>query len=125
MSMSTATRQERRLYITPCSPTRRRARYKKRTGQPEWFRQMTWEARRKGILKKLPVSQLYDKGICTGSQVIALAESGYDTVWDVVDSSYKRLLRVPGFGPKTLAKLKQDAKIKGQLDMNWTVPSGR
>lgn len=96
-----------------------------KTGQPGWFVKMKWDSKRKRILSKLPVSQLYDRNVCTGSQVIALAEAGFDKVWDVVDASYERLLAVPGFGPKTLAKLKQDAKTKGQLDMNWSLPDGR
>lgn len=97
----------------------------RRTGQPEWFQRMKWESQRKRLLLKLPVSQLYDYQICTGTQVIALAEAGFNTIWSVVDAKYSELMKVPGFGPKTLAKFRQNAKIKGQLDMNWVTPDGR
>lgn len=126
------TRLQRRQIVKHCQPSQSRARLRRPTGRPEWFEQMERKIRdkkhetwRRKILRKLPVSKLYDEKICTGSQAIALASDGYQTIWDVVDASYKDLLDVPGFGPKTLAKLKQDAMIKGNLKMNWSVPDGR
>jgi len=96
----------------------------RRTGQPEWFRRMKWEQQQKVLLGRLPVSELARHGICSEKQATALAEAGFKTVWDVVDAQYSALLKVTGFGPKTLAKLWQDAKIKGQLTVKW-MPDGR
>lgn len=96
----------------------------RRTGQPEWFQRMKWEAERKRLLSKLPVSEFVRFGICSAKQAESLREAGFKTVWDVVGAEYKHLLKVPTFGPKTLAKFRQDAKIKGQLDMLWTVHVG-
>lgn len=92
---------------------------RKKTGQPEWFRQMKWETERRKILSKLPVSELVTHGICTKSQAKALEEAELRTVWAVVNATYEQMRAVRGFGPATLAKLYQDAKIKGQLNMNW------
>lgn len=97
----------------------------RRTGQPEWFAQMQWDRQRKAFLRKLPVSELVGHGICTDKQAAALTESGYKTVWDVTDAKYTHLLKVSGFGPKTVAKLWQDLKIKGQIEPNWKPADGR
>jgi len=94
-----------------------------KTGQPDWSRRMKWESERKRLLTKLPVSELAVHGICSAKQATALYEAGFKTVYAVASATYEGLLRVTGFGPKTLAKLWQDAKIKGQLDMSWKVPA--
>lgn len=91
----------------------------RRTGQPEWFRQMKWETERRKLLSKLPVGELAKYGICTKNQVKALEEAELRTVWAVVNATYEQMRAVRGFGPATLGKLYQDAKIKGQLTMNW------
>lgn len=91
----------------------------RRTGQPEWFAAMKWETERRKILSKLPVSELATHGICTKNQVKALEEAELRTVWAVVNATYEQMRAVRGFGPATLGKLYQDAKIKAQLTMNW------
>ena len=98
---------------------------RKKTGQPQWFQQMKWERERKAYLVKLPVIILVQHGVCTEKQAATLDRNEIKTVWDLVDANYATLLKVPGFGEKTLAKLWQDAKIKGQLSMNWKPADGR
>lgn len=96
----------------------------RKTEQPEWFRRMKHEVQVKVLLGKLPVSELTKYGICSERQATALAEAGFKTVWDVASATYSGLLKVTGFGPKTLTKLWQDCKIKGQLSLKWQ-PHGR
>lgn len=96
---------------------------RRKTGQPDWFRAMKFEGQRRRMLSKLPVSELAKHGICSVKQANNLQEAGFTTVWAVVSAKYDELLRVPTFGPKSLAKLWQDAKIKGRLSMNWN-PNG-
>lgn len=95
-----------------------------RTGQPLWFKQMKEEMAYKVILSKLPIGELVKHGICSIKQANNLQEAGFTTVWSLVRASYKDLLKIPSFGPKTLAKLWQDAKIKGNLSLKWS-PDGR
>lgn len=106
----------RKLHRVQGTPRRPR---RKKTGQPDWFARMQWQVNQKKILRRLPVSELVVHMICTPKQAACLRRVGIETVWDLVDTTYERLLLVPGFGPKTLAKLWQDAKIKGNLDMKW------
>lgn len=124
MSTEQMNRTQRRIFAQP-RHVKGTGRAGRRTGQPEWFVRMKWDAQRRKYLKSLPTTELVKHGVCTAKQANNLQEAGFATVWDVVDAKYGALLKVPTFGPKTLAKLKQDAKIKVQLDMNWAVSDGR
>lgn len=98
---------------------------RKKTGQPQWFQKMKWERERKAYLSELPIGELATHGVCTVKQALTLERNGIKTVWDFVDANYTSLLKVPGFGEKTLAKLWHDAEIKGKLSMNWSPADGR
>lgn len=97
----------------------------RRTGQPEWFVAMKWEAERKRLFSKLPTAELTKYGVTSLRQQKALEEAGFKNVWAIVDASYSDLRAVTGFGPKTLAKLRQDFQIKAQVKVNWSIPDGR
>lgn len=94
-----------------------------KTGTPDWFGEMRLATIERKFLSRLPVGELHRKGLLTFKQTESLKGSGFASVYSVVNADYRDLEAVPGFARKTLAKLRQDAKIKLQINMKWSVPS--